>query len=89
VYKKKNVEVKDDFGEVRAIRNISIGKQYRIVILHPDYLPRQTYVTFTVAENNIEFERMLPFDFNGDGALDWADVWPGLSDPRKLGNMLP
>ena len=89
VYKKMNIEVKDDMGEVRAIRNISIGKQYRIVILHPNYLPRQTYITFAVGENNIEFERMLPFDFNGDGALDWADVWPGLSDPRKLGSFLP
>lgn len=89
VYKRKNVEVKDDVGEIKAIRNISIGKAYRIVILHPNYLPRQTYVTFTVGENSIEFERMLPFDFNGDGALDWADVWPGLSDPRKLGNFIP
>ena len=89
VYKKKNVQIKDEIGEIRAIRNISIGKQYRIVILHPNYLPRQTYITFTVGENNIEFERMLPFDFNGDGALDWTDVWPGLSDPSKLGGFMP
>lgn len=89
VYKKKNIEVKDNIGVVTAIRNVSIGKKYRVVILHPNYLPRQTYVTFTVGENEIQFERMLPFDLNGDGALDWADAWPGLSDPKKLGNFLP
>lgn len=89
VYKRNQIEVKDDVGTIEAIRNIAYGKTYRIVLLHEGYLPRQTYVTFTKGNNEIEFERMLPFDFNGDGAMSFGDIWQGITEPQKLQNLMP
>ncbi len=89
VYKKRNIQIRDNSGKVDAIRNVAFNKTYRIVILHKGYLPRQAHVTFNRGLNEVVFERMLPFDMNGDGALTFTDVWQGVTTPSELEKFLP
>lgn len=89
VFKAKNVQVTDNEGIIHAVRNISLGRTYRIVILHPEYLPRQSYTTFSRGNNDVIFERMLPFDFNSDGALTFNDIGALFNNPGLLRNLFP
>ncbi|MCX7997222.1 MAG: hypothetical protein N2691_05745 [Patescibacteria group bacterium] len=89
VYKRNRIRVVDGVGDIEAIRNIAYGKTYRIVLLHKGYLPRQTYVTFGLGTNEIIFERMLPFDLDGDGTISFGDIWQGITRPEELASYLP
>lgn len=89
VYKKKMIKVESGVGKIDNIRNIAYGRTYRIVILHEGYLPRQTYFKFERGTNEIVFERMLPFDLNGDGKLSLEDIWKGVTQPSELEKFLP
>lgn len=89
VFKRSKIRVKNGEGVVEGIRNIAYGKTYRVVMLHKGYLPRQTYVTFSKGTNEIIFERMLPFDLNGDGKLSFADIWRGMTTPHELKALMP
>ncbi|HRN69948.1 MAG TPA: hypothetical protein PLS49_02075 [Candidatus Woesebacteria bacterium] len=74
VFKTKGIDIKNGKGMIDKVENIALGRKYRVVILKQYYLPRQTYVVFKEKNNSIQFERMLPFDFTGDGAFRWNDV---------------
>ena len=73
VIKKKGIRF-DKMGKIPDIQNIAIGRKYRVVLLKPYYLPRQTYVIFRTGQNNIMFKRMLPLDFNKDGTFSLGDI---------------
>jgi hypothetical protein len=73
VYKKTKVKVIEGKGAVERIANIALNKPYRLVILKPYYLPRQTYIVFKRENNQAFFEKMLPLDFNQDGKLAVSD----------------
>jgi hypothetical protein len=89
VFKRNDVIVSDGVGKVEDVRNIAFGRTYRVVVLHPYYLPRQTYITFRREGNDVTFERMLPFDPTSDGALRLDDVGAFLTQPELWGNFLP
>jgi len=74
VYTQEKFKVTLGRGNIVHLPNIIPGKRYRIVILKPYYLPRQQIITMLVADNTVQFERMLPFDFNRDGKLSPADA---------------
>lgn len=74
VFKKKGIEVKSSRGEVKSIQNIALDELYRVVILKPGYLPRQSFYVFKEKENKIVYKAMLPIDFNNDGKFDWNDI---------------
>lgn len=74
VFRKKDLSVERGQGSIDKVENIALGEPYRVVLLKKYYLPRQTFVTFQKGENVVTFERMLPFDFSGDGALRFGDV---------------
>jgi hypothetical protein len=74
VFKKKGITVEDGRGLVKSIQNIAIDELYRVVILKPGYLPRQSYYVFKKKDNAIKFEKMMPVDFNRDGKFDWNDI---------------
>ena len=74
VFSKKGIEVLKGLGIIDKVENIALGTKYRIVLLKPYYLPRQTYVEFEKGENVVTFERMWPIDSNADGAFTWADI---------------
>ncbi len=76
-------------GRIDEVENIALGKKYRAVLLKPNYLPRQTFVTFAREGNEVAFDRMLPFDFNGDGASTFADVSGFFAKPSLIKNLLP
>ncbi len=74
VFKKKGIEVDNSRGKVKSIQNIAIDELYRVVVLKPGYLPRQSFYVFKQKDNSVEFEKMLPLDFNRDGKFDWNDI---------------
>jgi hypothetical protein len=67
-------ELEKSEGVVDSIQNIAIDELYRVVILKPGYLPRQSFYVFKKKDNAVEFEKMLPIDFNMDGKFDWNDI---------------
>lgn len=73
VYEKLSVEVHESRGDLSEVPNVALGRRYRIVILKPYYLPRQTYVRFQKKEILAKFEPMLPLDFDTDGAFTFKD----------------
>jgi hypothetical protein len=75
VFEASNLEGKKGKILVPKIRSVALGEKYRLVLLKPGYLPRQTFVTFTdknVSEAKIKL--MLPLDFNNDGKLSIKDL---------------
>jgi hypothetical protein len=89
VFKKKNVSVEHTEGVVKDIKNITLNRKYRVVILKPYYLPRQTYVNFKREKNEAVFERMWPIDFNRDGKFSLIDIWTLLTHPSLFKLLLP
>lgn len=68
VFNKKNVAVINGAGEIRGIKNISLGRKSRVVILKSGYLPRQQYVLFDKNEvAEAKFKTMLALDRDHDG----------------------
>lgn len=73
VFKKKGVKIEEGQGLIKNIQNVAIDELYRVVILKPGYLPRQTYIVFKAKNNIAKFKSMLPFDLNSDGKFDFKD----------------
>jgi len=89
VYKKGGLALKNGVIDADSIQNIVLGKKYRIVILRPYYLPRQTYVVFKRENNIAQFKNMYPLDFNRDGKFGGDDLWAAITKPGLLLKLLP
>lgn len=74
VFDRKGVRVENGVGAISDVQNVEIYKKYRLVLLKPYYLPRQTYINFVRGENQAKFKPMLPLDFNRDGKYDELDI---------------
>lgn len=74
IYKKEKASAAKGKGIINNVHNIVLNEQYRVVILHPYYLPRQNFIVFHKKNNIIEFKRMLPLDFNKDGKFSFFDI---------------
>jgi len=85
VFRKRGIQVIDGNGSIEKVDNVALGKKYRIVLLKKYYLPRQTYTSFQKDENEIIFKRMIPLDFDGDGAIGWRDIGAAFKSIRLLG----
>jgi len=68
-------------GKIQAtgLYHIIPGSSYRIVLLVPYYLPRQTITKLSKTRTTVLFDRLLPLDFDADGALTVKDLWAWLS----------
>lgn len=75
VFKKKGVKVEDGKGMVADIQNIALDERYRVVILRPGYLPRQSHFVFKREDNLVEFKSMWGIDFNEDGKFELQDLF--------------
>lgn len=78
VYSKEKIRVDNDIGKVEKIDNIAFGNKYRLVLIRPCFLPRQTFMIFEDGkENKARFKFMWPVDFDEDGRLSFHDlaVW--------------
>ncbi len=89
VLKKKGLHVSNGQGSVEDIQNIIPGKEYRVVLLDPYYLPRQTFIVFQRGENPARFKRMYPLDLDKNGHLDWEDVGELLKHPELMRLFFP
>lgn len=89
VYKKSHLSVVQGTGSINAVPNVVLEKKYRIVVLRPYYLPRQTYVTFNKDDNIANFPIMLPLDFNSDGTFNMGDIMRVVTDLKVLRILLP
>jgi len=75
VFNQDNLEVKNGIGKIKDVNNIAFGPKYRLVLLRPYFLPRQTFINFSDArKNKAYFRYMWPFDFNQDGKFSLADL---------------
>jgi len=89
VFKQKSIKVEGGVGYISKVENIALGDKYRVVLLKKHYLPRQEYIIFKKGSNEIEFERLLPFDFDGDGALRFQDIPALFKNLKLLGMWVP
>jgi hypothetical protein len=74
IHKINGVEFKNGKAVINELRNIVPGYPYRIVVLVPYYLPRQTVTQIKRDTTKIQLSRMYPFDFNQDGMLSPRDL---------------
>ncbi len=89
VFRKRNFRIKGGKATITAIRNIYLGGGYRVVLLAPYYLPRQSLITFHKQINLVRFKVLLPLDFNLDGKFDWQDLTTLFKNPKLLKLYLP
>ena len=71
--------IKNGSVHVEGLSNILPGYPYRIVLLVPYYLPRQTIKPLGARETTVVMKRLLPLDFNRDGALTTKDLFAMIS----------
>jgi hypothetical protein len=89
VYKKTGLKASAGKGELTDIQNIIPGKEYRVVILKPYYLPRQEHIVFQKENNQIKFKQMWPFDFNQDGKFTLNDLKTLIKNPKLFLLLFP
>ncbi len=89
VFKKSQLTVTSGRSSLEEIHNIIPGKKYRLVILKPQYLPRQNFIIFKKGENIVRFPPLLPFDFNNDGQFSLVDLLTLAKNPQFLHLFLP
>lgn len=75
LHKFTGLSIKDGNVRVRDLTNILPGHPYRVVILVPFYLPRQIIQPLVAGQTAVVFRRLLPLDFNRDGALTTKDLF--------------
>lgn len=74
IHKVQGVTITHGKATVKELRNVIPGNTYRVVVLVPYYLPRQTISALRPDTTPIRMPRLYPVDFNQDGTLTGADV---------------
>ncbi len=88
VYAMTGLAIKGGRGELSSVNNLIVGGKYRLVILKPYFLPRQTFLTVAEKDNQVSFKPMLPLDFNLDGRFSFEDLQILLKEPQLLRHLL-
>lgn len=83
IHKIHGVLVVNGIAIVSDLVNVIPDNSYRVVVLVPQYLPRQVIEKITVEGSTITEARMYPVDFNGDGTFTLADIVTMLSLPPR------
>lgn len=74
IHKFTNLRIEKGKIQVSGLYHIVPDASYRVVILVPYYLPRQIVTKLGKTRTTIHFDRLLPFDFDNDGALTVKDL---------------
>jgi len=74
LHKFQDLTIKDGSVAISGLYNTVPGETYRIVVIIPYYLPRQTKVVLKNKKMEISMKRLLPLDLNNDGALNILDL---------------
>lgn len=83
IHKIHGVTIKNGVGTVENLTNIIPNNSYRVVLLVPQYLPRQQIANIQEEGSTFTIPRMYPFDFNKDGALTLEDFWTMVTLPPR------
>jgi len=75
IHKFQGIEIRNGKGVVTGLRNVVPDSLYRVVVLVPYYLPRQRVIRLGAETTAIRLARMLPLDFDQDGALTFKDAF--------------
>lgn len=75
VYKKEHITGENGNIFIQDVKNVIIGQKYRVVLLKPGFLPRQTYITLKNHGSIAQLKYMLPLDWNKDGKFDLKDFF--------------
>ncbi len=89
IFKRAGLRVVRGAGMINDVQNIIPGKRYRIVIINPYYLPRQGFMVFKRGDNAVQFKKMVPFDLNQNGHMDWADLGVLIQNPELMRLLFP
>jgi len=74
IFAREGLTVTDGKVILNQIDNVALDQEYRLVLVKPGSLPRQTYTTFhEPGLNRAEFKFLIPIDFNHDGKISWSD----------------
>ncbi|EKD67172.1 MAG: hypothetical protein ACD_48C00562G0002, partial [uncultured bacterium] len=74
IHKFTGLSIDNGILSVDGLTDIIPGNSYRVVVLVPYYLPRQTVAILKGDITTLSFRRFLPLDINGDGALTISDI---------------
>ncbi len=75
IHKVQGVVVKDGKSTISELRNVVPGNKYRVVVLVPFYLPRQSITELQSHVTPVTLPRLYPVDFNQDGAMSTSDFF--------------
>jgi len=89
IFKRSGLRVNRGVGNIDNVQNIVLGKKYRVVLLKPYYLPRQTFISFKRGVNKTTFKQMFSLDFNQNGHIDWGDLTTLIQNPELIRLVFP
>ena len=69
------------FANIENLHNVVPNRTYRLVLMRPYYLPRQSSITIGETKTGVSFPMLLPLDASNDGKLSPADTWAFLVTP--------
>jgi hypothetical protein len=81
LHKFTGLQMSEGVVHASGLSDIVPGKKYRVVLLVPSYLPRQTILTLGPKETTVMMKRLYPFDINKDGRFTLGDIWTLLTKP--------
>ncbi len=74
ITKFSNLTLKKGMLDVSGLIGVVPNETYRVVMLVPQYLPRQTIVSLNEKKTDIKMKRFVPIDFNDDGTFTFSDM---------------
>lgn len=73
IQKFTGIAIENGAAKITGLNNIIPNNRYRVVVLVPYYLPRQTLEVLGSQTTSVSFRRFLPLDFNRDDTLTLSD----------------
>ena len=70
---KEEVEI-DGAGRIEAIRNVVLGDAYTVSVAKKYSLPQKKPLTIAPGANVVEFDPLVPIDFDNDGEFTLSDL---------------
>lgn len=83
IHKIHGVLVVNGIATVSDLINVIPNNSYRVVVLVPQYLPRQQIKKISKNGSIFTIPRMYPLDFDIDGTLTIKDLWALLKFPPR------
>jgi len=74
LHKFQDLTIENGSLTITGLYNMIPGKNYRVVLVAPYYLPRQNVIMLKEGKTMVIMKRLLPFDFNNDGTLNLKDI---------------